>query len=54
MGERIFLIFILFVFFSDLRKSDLKFLSGLKAKLIYAMRAMRGHQKVEVLTNSVR
>ena len=49
------LIFIsLFVSFSDLRKSDHRFSSGLKAKLIYAMRATRGHQKVGVLTNSVR
>ena len=42
-----------FVFFSDLRKSDRRFSSGLKATLIYAMRATRGHQKVLVLTNFV-
>ena len=41
-------------FFSDLRKLDRRFSSGLKAKLIYATRATRGHQKVGVLTNSVR
>ena len=44
-----FLFFIyLFVFFSDLRKLDHRFLSRLKAKLIYATRATRGHQKVGV------
>ena len=52
---REFNIFIFFfVSFLDLRKSDCRFSSGLKAKLIYAMRAMRGHQKVGVSTNSVR
>ena len=50
----LFLFFFLFAFFSDLRKSDCRFSSGLKAKLIYAMRATRGHQKVRVSTNSVR
>ena len=50
----LFFIFLLFVSFSDLRISDRRFSSGLKAKLIYAMRATRGHQKVEVSTNSVR
>ena len=49
-----FLLFLLFVSFSDLRKSDCRFSSRLKAKLIYAMRATRGHQKVGVLTNSMR
>ena len=48
-----FYFFLLFSFFSDLRKSDRRFSSGLKAKLIYAMRATRGHQKVGVSTNSV-
>ena len=47
-------IFLLFTSFSDLRKSNHRFSSGLKAKLIYAMRATRGHQKVGVSTNSVR
>ena len=46
--------FSLFVSFSDLRKSDRRFSSGLKAKLIYAIRATRGHKKIGVLTNSVR
>ena len=50
----LFLLFLLFVSFSDLRKSDRRFSSGLKAKLIYATRATRRHQKVGVLTNSVR
>ena len=35
----------LFSSFSDLRKSDRRFSSGVKAKLIYAMRATRRHQK---------
>ena len=52
--KNIFFFFYLFASFSDLRKSDSRFSSGLKAKLIYAMRATRGHQKVGVLTNSVR
>ena len=50
----IFIFFSFFVSFLDLRKSDRRFSSGLKAKLIYATRAMRGHQKVEVSTNSTR
>ena len=54
-GERfLFLFFYLFASFSDQRKLDRRFSSGLKAKLIYAMRATRGHQKVGVSTNSVR
>ena len=53
--REVFYFFIfLFISFLDLRKSDRRFSSGLKAKLIYAMRAMRGHQKVGVSTNSVR
>ena len=51
----IFIIFsFAFFFFSDLRKSDRRFSSGLKVKLIYATRATRGHQKVGVSTNSMR
>ena len=49
-----YFIFLLFDSFLYLRKSDRRFSSGLKAKLIYAMRATRGHQKVGVSTNSVR
>ena len=54
--ERIlfFFIFLSLVSFLNLRKLDRRFSSGLKAKLIYAMRATCGHQKVGVLTNSVR
>ena len=54
MIDFIFIFFSFCFFFSDLRKSDRRFLSGLKAKLIYAMRATRGDQKVEVSTKSVR
>ena len=43
-----FYFFSLFTSFSDLRKSDHRFLSRLKAKLIYATRATRVHQKVRV------
>ena len=39
--ERIF--FFLFAYFSDLRKSDRRFSSGLKVKLIYATRATSRH-----------
>ena len=54
-GERILIFyFFSFVSFSDLRKLNRRFSSGLKVKLIYAMRATRGHQKVGVSTNSVR
>ena len=50
----LFFIFLLFASFSDLRKLNSRFSLGLKAKLIYAMRPTHGHQKVGVLTNSVR
>ena len=54
-AERGFLFFIsLFISFSNLRKSNRRFSSGLKAKLIYAMRAMCEQQKVGVSPNSVR
>ena len=54
-SERDFLIFIsLFTSFSDLWKSDRRFSSGLKAKLIYLTRAMRGHQNLGVSSNSTR
>ena len=43
----IFFIFLLFTSFSDLRKSDLRFSSGLKTKLIYAMRASVDTKKLE-------
>ena len=44
--EYYFYFFLLFVCFSDLWKSDRNFLSGLKAKLIYATRATCGHQNL--------
>ena len=50
----LFLFFLIFAYFSDLRKSDHRFSSGLKAKLIYAMRATCGHQKVGISTNFAR
>ena len=54
-GERnFFFFFFLFASFSDLRKSDRRFSSGLKAKLIHATRATRGHQNLGVSSNSTR
>ena len=52
--EDFIFIFFLFASFSDLRKSDGRFLSGLKAKLNYATRATRGHQNLGVSSNSTR
>ena len=46
-GKLIFFIFLLFASFSDLRKLERRFSSELKAKLIYATRATRGHKKLE-------
>ena len=40
-GETIFILYFLFVSFSDLRKLDRTFLSEQKAKLVYATRATR-------------
>ena len=48
------ILFLLFAFFSDLRKSERGFSSRLKAKLIYETRATRGHQNLRVSTKSVR
>ena len=53
-GEYYFLFFLHFVSFLDLRKSDRRFSSELKAKLIYATRATRGHQNLGVSSNSTR
>ena len=54
-GENsIFFLFILFVSFLDLRKSDRRFSSELKAKLIYETKATRGHQNLGVSSNSTR
>ena len=41
--ENFNIFYFFFCFFSDLRKLDRRFLSGLKAKLIYATRVTRGH-----------
>ena len=55
MGERkIFYFFSLFASLLDLRKSDRRFSLGLKAKLIHATRATRGHQNIGVSSNSMR
>ena len=55
VGEReIFYFFSLFASLSNLRKSDCRFSSGLKAKLIHATRATRGHQNLGVSSNSTR
>ena len=52
--REIFIFFLSLVSFLDLLKSDRRFSSGLKAKLINATRATGGHQKLGVSTNSVR
>ena len=55
IGERYFVFyFLLFVSFSDLRKSDHKFLSEQKEKLVYVTRAMRRYQKLSISANSKR
>ena len=53
VGERK-IIFFFFASFSDLRKSNSRFSSGLKAKLIHATRATRVHQNLGVSSNSTR
>ena len=53
-GENFIFLFPLFAFFLDLRKSDRRFSSGLKAKLIYATKTTRGHQNLAVSSNSPR
>ena len=51
-GERFFnLVFLLFVSFSDLRKSDRRFSSEQKAKLVYATRATHRYQYLSLLSN---
>ena len=52
--ENLFIFFFLFASFSDQRKSDRRFSSRLKKKLIYATRAMRVHQNLGVSSNSTR
>ena len=51
---REFFFFLLFVSFSDLRKLDRRFSSGLKAKLIHSTRATHGCQNLRVSSNSTR
>ena len=46
--ERSFFFFLLFVSFSDLRKSDRRFSSEQKAKLVYATRATHRYQKLSI------
>ena len=45
--EFYFIFFLLFVYFSDLRKSDCRFSSEQKVMLIHATRATRGHQNLD-------
>ena len=53
-ADFVFFFFSLLAFFSYLRKLDRRFSSRLKVKLIYAMRATRGHQNLGVSSNSTR
>ena len=51
-GERFLFLFFFFLFlFLDLLKSDCRFLSELKAKLVYAARATRRYQKLSISAN---
>ena len=50
----LFLFFLLFFSFSDLRKLDRRFSSELKAKLIHAARATHEYQNLGVSSNSTR
>ena len=57
VGERIgdgYIFFLLFVSFSDLQKSDRRFSSEQKAKLVYVTRATRRYQKPSISANSKR
>ena len=49
-----FLFFSFFAFLSYLRKSDRRFSSGLKAKLIHVARVTYGYQNFGVSSNSTR
>ena len=53
-GRNFYFIFSSLVSFSDLLKLDRMFSSKLKEKLIYAMRATRGHQNLRFSSNSTR
>ena len=48
-----FLFFLRFASFSDLRKSDRRFSSGLKEKLIHPARATRGYQNIVEIKQSL-
>ena len=50
----LFLFFLLFASFLDLRKLDCRILSKQKAKFIHASRATRGYQNLRVSSNSMR
>ena len=50
-GKDFFFLYFLLVFFSDLRKSDRRFSSELKAKLVYATRATHRYQYHSLLSN---
>ena len=54
MERFLFLFFLLFISFSDLQKSDHRFSSELKVKLIHAARATPGYQNLEFSSNSMR
>ena len=47
-GETIFILYFIFVSFSDLRKSDHRFSSDQKAKLVYTTKATRRYQKPSI------
>ena len=49
-----YLFFLFFVSFSDLWKSDRRFSSEQKAKLVYATRATHRYQKLSISSNSKR
>ena len=50
----LFIFFLLFVSFLDLWKSDRRFSSEQKKKLVYATRATRRYQKLSISANSKR
>ena len=47
-GETIFILYFLFVSFSDLQNSDCRYSSEQKAKLVNATRATRRYQKLSI------
>ena len=54
MRDIFIFIFLFFASFSDLRKSDRRFSSGQKAKLIHVARATREYQNRRVSSNFTR